>query len=190
MIEKLEIKGPAGCDKAAELSPTLPSASVGSPVFLRGSTLRPWLSGHVVLVGRLLFEHGLKLNSSSTTPPPSATSYSVPAPSEAFLGCTGPSGSSASHWKHPPVPLDLPLPAALFCCRIFEDVVPAIRKWREAGMKVYIYSSGSVEAQKLLFGYSTEGDILEVDNLTIFLMASPPTEQTYPMAVLAVTFCQ
>lgn len=57
-------------------------------------------------------------------------------------------------------------------------------------MKVYIYSSGSVEAQKLLFGYSTEGDILEVDNLTIFLMASPPTEQTCPMAVLAVTFCQ
>ncbi|RLW00868.1 hypothetical protein DV515_00008485 [Chloebia gouldiae] len=46
--------------------------------------------------------------------------------------------------------------------KIFEDVVPAIRKWREAGMKVYIYSSGSVEAQKLLFGYSTEGDILEL----------------------------
>lgn len=63
----------------------------------------------------------------------------------------------------PQVPLGLPLPAALFCSRVFEDVVPAIRKWREAGMKVYIYSSGSVEAQKLLFGYSTEGDILEVD---------------------------
>ncbi|XP_071411903.1 enolase-phosphatase E1 isoform X2 [Pithys albifrons albifrons] len=45
---------------------------------------------------------------------------------------------------------------------VFEDVVPAIRKWREAGMKVYIYSSGSIEAQKLLFGYSTEGDILEL----------------------------
>uniref|UniRef100_A0ABI7Z0G1 Enolase-phosphatase E1 n=1 Tax=Felis catus TaxID=9685 RepID=A0ABI7Z0G1_FELCA len=44
----------------------------------------------------------------------------------------------------------------------FEDVVPAVRKWREAGMKVYIYSSGSVEAQKLLFGHSTEGDILEL----------------------------
>ncbi|XP_075785590.1 enolase-phosphatase E1 isoform X2 [Pelodiscus sinensis] len=39
---------------------------------------------------------------------------------------------------------------------VFEDVVPAIKKWKEAGMKVYIYSSGSVEAQKLLFGYSTE----------------------------------
>nr|XP_033710934.1 enolase-phosphatase E1-like [Tursiops truncatus] len=44
----------------------------------------------------------------------------------------------------------------------FEDVVPAVRKWREVGMKVYIYSSGSVEAQKLLFGHSTEGDILEL----------------------------
>ncbi|XP_006151501.1 enolase-phosphatase E1 [Tupaia chinensis] len=44
----------------------------------------------------------------------------------------------------------------------FADVVPAVRKWREAGMKVYIYSSGSVEAQKLLFGHSTEGDILDL----------------------------
>lgn len=45
-------------------------------------------------------------------------------------------------------------------------------------MKVYIYSSGSVEAQKLLFGYSTEGDILEVDNLTTFLTASLPAEHS------------
>uniref|UniRef100_A0A8D0HDG1 Enolase-phosphatase E1 n=2 Tax=Sphenodon punctatus TaxID=8508 RepID=A0A8D0HDG1_SPHPU len=45
---------------------------------------------------------------------------------------------------------------------VFEDVVPAVRKWRAAGLKVYIYSSGSVEAQKLLFGHSTEGDILEL----------------------------
>uniref|UniRef100_A0ACB8E8R8 Enolase-phosphatase E1 n=2 Tax=Sphaerodactylus townsendi TaxID=933632 RepID=A0ACB8E8R8_9SAUR len=44
----------------------------------------------------------------------------------------------------------------------FADVVPAVRKWRERGMKVYVYSSGSVEAQKLLFGNSTEGDILEL----------------------------
>uniref|UniRef100_A0A8C5MF54 Enolase-phosphatase 1 n=1 Tax=Leptobrachium leishanense TaxID=445787 RepID=A0A8C5MF54_9ANUR len=44
--------------------------------------------------------------------------------------------------------------------KVYEDVVPAIQKWREAGIKVYIYSSGSIEAQKLLFGYSTEGDLL------------------------------
>lgn len=52
-----------------------------------------------------------------------------------------------------------------FPSRFFADVVPAVRRWREAGMKVYIYSSGSVEAQKLLFGHSTEGDILEVGYL-------------------------
>ncbi|XP_075060609.1 enolase-phosphatase E1 isoform X2 [Mixophyes fleayi] len=44
---------------------------------------------------------------------------------------------------------------------VYEDVQPALRKWRGAGMKLYIYSSGSVEAQKLLFGYSIEGDLLE-----------------------------
>ncbi|XP_060103113.1 enolase-phosphatase E1 [Heteronotia binoei] len=44
----------------------------------------------------------------------------------------------------------------------FEDVVPAIRKWRERGMKIYVYSSGSMEAQKLLFQHSTEGNILEL----------------------------
>ncbi|XP_012671046.1 enolase-phosphatase E1 [Clupea harengus] len=45
---------------------------------------------------------------------------------------------------------------------VYQDVVPAIRAWRRQGMKVYIYSSGSVEAQKLLFGYSVEGDLLDL----------------------------
>lgn len=42
---------------------------------------------------------------------------------------------------------------------VYPDVVPAIRRWREAWARVYIYSSGSVLAQKLLFGFSTEGDL-------------------------------
>ncbi|XP_078070857.1 enolase-phosphatase E1 isoform X2 [Mustelus asterias] len=45
---------------------------------------------------------------------------------------------------------------------VYEDVVPAIKEWKKAGKKVYIYSSGSVEAQKLLFGYSVEGDLLKL----------------------------
>ncbi|KAI8478848.1 Enolase-phosphatase E1 [Branchiostoma belcheri] len=45
---------------------------------------------------------------------------------------------------------------------VYPDVVPAIRQWLETGRQVYIYSSGSVEAQKLLFGFSTEGDLLEL----------------------------
>ncbi|XP_060681634.1 enolase-phosphatase E1 [Hemiscyllium ocellatum] len=45
---------------------------------------------------------------------------------------------------------------------VYKDVAPAIKEWRKEGKKVYIYSSGSVEAQKLLFGYSIEGDLLEL----------------------------
>uniref|UniRef100_A0A1A8GF91 Enolase-phosphatase E1 n=1 Tax=Nothobranchius korthausae TaxID=1143690 RepID=A0A1A8GF91_9TELE len=45
---------------------------------------------------------------------------------------------------------------------IYPDVIPSIRMWREHGLKVYIYSSGSVEAQKLLFGHSVEGDVLDL----------------------------
>lgn len=46
--------------------------------------------------------------------------------------------------------------------QVYQDVIPAIRIWRSQGLKVYIYSSGSVEAQKLLFEYSVEGDVLDL----------------------------
>ncbi|RPA98630.1 2,3-diketo-5-methylthio-1-phosphopentane phosphatase [Choiromyces venosus 120613-1] len=42
---------------------------------------------------------------------------------------------------------------------IYPDVLPAIRSWKEKGVKVYVYSSGSVKAQELFFRYSSEGDI-------------------------------
>jgi enolase-phosphatase E1 len=42
---------------------------------------------------------------------------------------------------------------------VFDDVAPALRAWRAAGGRVYIYSSGSVLAQQLLFRYSTSGDL-------------------------------
>lgn len=43
---------------------------------------------------------------------------------------------------------------------LFLDVLPAFERWREEGKKIYIYSSGSIEAQKLLFGNSVHGDLL------------------------------
>lgn len=44
---------------------------------------------------------------------------------------------------------------------VYDDVSPALEQWRTVeGQKVYIYSSGSVEAQKLLFGQSMAGDLL------------------------------
>lgn len=44
---------------------------------------------------------------------------------------------------------------------VYDDVVPALKKFVSKNFKVYIYSSGSIEAQKLLFGYSTFGNILK-----------------------------
>ncbi|XP_061555145.1 enolase-phosphatase E1 [Phycodurus eques] len=45
---------------------------------------------------------------------------------------------------------------------IYQDVTPSIRRWRGHGLKVFIYSSGSVEAQKLLFTHSVEGDVIDL----------------------------
>lgn len=43
---------------------------------------------------------------------------------------------------------------------LYNDVLPALKFWKnELHLSLYIYSSGSVNAQKLLFGYSEEGDI-------------------------------
>jgi len=42
---------------------------------------------------------------------------------------------------------------------LFEDVAPALRRWRRAGLKVSIFSSGSSLAQQLLFGHTEAGDL-------------------------------
>ncbi|PIA36629.1 hypothetical protein AQUCO_03300079v1 [Aquilegia coerulea] len=42
---------------------------------------------------------------------------------------------------------------------VFEDVPKALEKWHVTGIKVYIYSSGSREAQRLIFGNSNYGDL-------------------------------
>jgi enolase-phosphatase E1 len=44
---------------------------------------------------------------------------------------------------------------------VFPDVIPALRRWRESGVDLRIYSSGSIAAQKLYFGNtSSDGDCL------------------------------
>lgn len=43
---------------------------------------------------------------------------------------------------------------------LYPDVAPALRRWRAAGTRLFAYSSGSVEAQRLLFGHSDAGDLL------------------------------
>ncbi|KAH8418534.1 hypothetical protein KR009_011735 [Drosophila setifemur] len=43
---------------------------------------------------------------------------------------------------------------------VYEDVPAAFQAWRNAGLRIGVYSSGSVAAQKLIFAHSIEGDLL------------------------------
>ena len=42
---------------------------------------------------------------------------------------------------------------------VFPDVAPAFARWQATGLALAIYSSGSVEAQQLLFRHSDAGDL-------------------------------
>lgn len=46
-----------------------------------------------------------------------------------------------------------------FTGHIYPDAEQALRRWYAAGKKLYVYSSGSVQAQKLIFGYTSYGDL-------------------------------
>lgn len=42
---------------------------------------------------------------------------------------------------------------------VYPDAVAALRDWHAAGHRLAVFSSGSVDAQKLLFGHSEAGDV-------------------------------
>jgi enolase-phosphatase E1 len=42
---------------------------------------------------------------------------------------------------------------------VYPDTPDALRRWHDAGVPIYIYSSGSIAAQKLIFGHSIAGDL-------------------------------
>lgn len=44
---------------------------------------------------------------------------------------------------------------------IYDDVPLALKRWSSGCSRIFIYSSGSVEAQKLLFGSTTHGNFLQ-----------------------------
>jgi enolase-phosphatase E1 len=42
---------------------------------------------------------------------------------------------------------------------VYPDAVEALKRWHQEGYALYVYSSGSVQAQKLIFGCSEAGDL-------------------------------
>jgi enolase-phosphatase E1 len=45
---------------------------------------------------------------------------------------------------------------------VYPDVPPALAEWRERGVRIWIYSSGSVLAQRLWFSQTDQGDLLSL----------------------------
>jgi len=46
-----------------------------------------------------------------------------------------------------------------FLGHVYADTAPAMQRWSDRGARIYIYSSGSVKAQQLLFAHSDAGDL-------------------------------
>lgn len=42
---------------------------------------------------------------------------------------------------------------------IYDDAALGLKRWKAAGFDLYVYSSGSIAAQKLLFAHTQEGDL-------------------------------
>jgi enolase-phosphatase E1 len=49
-----------------------------------------------------------------------------------------------------------------FSTPFFADVAPSLRRFREAGVRLAVYSSGSVAAQRMLFRYGGAGDLSDL----------------------------
>lgn len=55
-------------------------------------------------------------------------------------------------WKHG-------YQSGAYQAHVYPDAVDKLREWHAQGLPIYIYSSGSVAAQKLFFKYSEAGDL-------------------------------
>ena len=42
---------------------------------------------------------------------------------------------------------------------LYPDVAPALQAWHRSGVRLAVYSSGSEDAQRLIFGHSTDGNL-------------------------------
>ena len=45
---------------------------------------------------------------------------------------------------------------------VYDDAAAALKEWRARGLRLFVYSSGSEEAQRLIFGHSDKGDLAQL----------------------------
>jgi enolase-phosphatase E1 len=72
---------------------------------------------------------------------------------------------------------------------VYDDAVAMLRRWRAAGLSLSVYSSGSVAAQKLLFGHSVAGDLTPLFDGYFDTAVGPKTSaQSYERIAAALGF--
>ncbi len=72
---------------------------------------------------------------------------------------------------------------------VFPDVPDALERWAAAGTTVAIYSSGSVAAQKLIFGCSIEGDLTPALRAYFDTTTGPKKESSSYVAIAEALDC-
>ena len=66
---------------------------------------------------------------------------------------------------------------------VYADTVPELRRWRQAGRQIAVYSSGSIRAQELFFQYSEAGDVRDVFDHHFDTTTGPKRESTSYTAI-------
>lgn len=64
-----------------------------------------------------------------------------------------------------------------YCAHVYPEVSAKLHAWRADGMRLYVYSSGSVPAQKLFFRYSEAGDLTPLFSGYFDTQTGPKREQ-------------
>jgi enolase-phosphatase E1 len=70
---------------------------------------------------------------------------------------------------------------------LYPDVAPAVRGWHAEGRRLFVYSSGSVEAQRLIFAHSTSGDLSSLFEGHFDTRSGPKREAASYAAIAAET---
>ncbi len=68
---------------------------------------------------------------------------------------------------------------------LYPDVAPALARWRRAGLRLAVYSSGSVEAQRLIFGHAPSGDLTGLFDAFFDTRVGPKRAQASYAAIAA-----
>ncbi|MGE8187916.1 acireductone synthase [Pseudomonas sp. NPDC086278] len=70
---------------------------------------------------------------------------------------------------------------------VYPDAVEALKRWHQDGFKLFVYSSGSIQAQKLIFGCSEAGDLSPLFNGYFDTTSGPKREaQSYQHITQAI----